>query len=210
MLKLSQEDKKAIGLLLTPSWLSGLVAIVAGLFICVGTILVFHYNDTTMQKQLIAWQQAQPEKPLTTPDQILEADDRPTLSGSWPLIIFWSLTGLVVYLIAAYIVHSIETTKRFADSVHYVNSRPETVLVATAERLALRLVSFVLLIGAAYLVWNKVVPYAIMAGRVAALELLSVGGILAAVLSFSVVVIGFHIMTILLRLSLARPRVFSY
>ncbi len=210
MLKLSREDKKAIGLLLTPSWLSGLIAVLAGLIVCVGTIAIFHYNDTTMQKQLIGWQQSKPEKALTTPDQVLEENDKPTLKGSWPLIVVWSLTGLVVYLIAVYIVHSIETTKRFADSMDYVNSHPETVLVATAERATLRIVSFIFLLATAYLVWHKVIPYGIMAGRVAALDLISLGGILSALLSFAVVALSFHVLAVLLRLSLGRPRTFSY
>lgn len=210
MLKLSREDKHAIGLLLTPSWLSGLLAVVVGLIICVGTIAVFHYNDTTMQKQLIAWQQSKPEKPLTTPEQVLEENDKPTLKGSWPLIVVWSITGLVVYLIAVYVVHSIESTKQFADSINYVNSRPESVLVATAEKLTLRFVSFLFLIATGYLVWHNVIPYGIMAGRVAALDLLSVGGILAAILSFSVVALSLHVLTVFARLTLGRPRVFSY
>lgn len=209
MHKLSREDRQAISLLLTPSWMSGLIAVLVGLIVCVGVITIFNYNNTDVQKQLITWQQSKPDRKLTTPDQVVEADDTPTLQGSWPLIVLWSVIGLLVYGIAVFIVHSLQSAKQITDSLGYVNAKPETVLISTAEHILIRLLALGVLIGGAYLFWYKVIPYAINAARVAALDSLSFSGAMAALLSFVSIALSLHVLTIFLRLSLARTRVFS-
>lgn len=209
MHKLSSQDRELIGKILTPSWLSGLIAVVAGLTICIGVVAVFHYNDTSVQKQIIAWQQSRPQRQLTTPDQTLAENDKPTLSGSWPLIVIWSLIGLGVYSIAAYIVHSIQSAKQLRDSLDYANVQRETVIRDTIEHLVIRFIALILFVLSCSLFVNRVIPYSITAARVTAIDILSVSGLLAAILSFASVAISLHLLTILLRLTLARTRVFT-
>lgn len=209
MYKISDEDKQLIGQILSPSWLSGLIAVVAGLTICIGVGVVFHYNDTAVQKQIIAWQQSKPQRALTTPEQTLQENDKPTLKGSWPLILLWSVIGLLVYSIAAYIVHSIQSAKQLRDTLDYTNVNKETVIKSTVEHLLIRFMALILFVAGCSLFVNRVIPYSITAARVTAIDLFSISGILAAVLSFASVAVSLHILTILLRLTVARPRVFS-
>lgn len=209
MHKFSKEDKELVGQILTPSWLSGLIAVVAGLAISVGVVVAFHYNNTSIQQQIITWQQAQPQRTLTTPDQELVENDNPTLQGSWPLILLWSAVGLVVYAIAAYIVHTIQSAKQLKDSLDYTNINRTTVLKSTIEHLLIRFIALVLFVCGCSLFVNRVIPYSITAARVTAIELLSVSGLISAILSFASIAISLHILTILLRLSVARARVFS-
>src|ERR1700751_5790038 len=84
-------QKRPLTLLLTPSWLSGLLAVTAGLVVSVGVIIVFSLNNSSVQQQLIAWQSTKAGPALTTPDHTLPENDHPTLRGSWPLILVWSL-----------------------------------------------------------------------------------------------------------------------
>ena len=209
MSSLSEEDRRLVGSLLTPSWLSGLLAVVAGLIISVGAIGAFEAHNSQLQQQLLAWQQSKPQAALTTPDQTLPQNDHPSLKSSWPLLLIWSLAGLAVYVVAAAIVHSFTRAEEFRESLEYVHARPRAALETTAEHLLLRLLAAIMLVGFTIAFWHQIVPYSITAAHASAADLLSLYGGLYALLSFALVVICWHVETVLLRLALGRARVFS-
>jgi hypothetical protein len=208
MFRLADDDRRHLGLLLTPSWLSGLVAVVVGLAFSIGVVVVFEANNSSLQQQLLAWQQNQPQKALTTPDQTLPQSDKPTLQGSWPLLLLWSLAGLVIYAIAAAIVRSLARAEELRESLDYVNARPRAMLAETAEHLLLRGIAAVVLIVFLVAFWHQVVPYSITAAHASAADVLSLDGGLYALLSFALIALSIHVQTILLRLALGRARVF--
>jgi len=209
MIKLSSEDRRAIGLLLTPSWLSGLVAIVIGLVISAGVITAFELHNSSLQQQLITWQSTQPQRALTTPDQTINSNDRPTLQGSWPLVLLWSLAGLVVYGIAAAIVQSIARAAELEKSLDYVHANRHSMLAETAEHLLLRLTAVIVLVVLAVVFWRQIIPYSITAAHASAADLLSIDGGLYALLAFVLIAVTVHVQTVFLRLALGRARVFS-
>jgi hypothetical protein len=45
---ISKEDQKLFGQLLTPSWLSAMVAIIVGLVITLGVLLAFSFNSSAI------------------------------------------------------------------------------------------------------------------------------------------------------------------
>jgi hypothetical protein len=195
-------------MLLSPSWLSGLVAIVSGLVLSAGVIVAFSLNNSAFQQQLLGWQQNQPQQALTTPNQTLTENDRPTLQGSWPLLLLWSVVGLGVYAIVATILHDINRAAELRQSLDYVNARPQTALASTAEHLLLRLIATVVAIVFATFFVRQIVPYVITVAHASASDVLSLDGALYSVLAFSLVVVSVHIQTILLRLALGKARVF--
>ena len=206
-LRLSSQDRHEIGLLLTPSWLSGLIAVVIGLTIGVGVIITFEAHNSLLQQQLLSWQQ--PQAALTTPSQTLTQNDRPTLSGSWPLLVLWSLAGLVVYIIAASIVHSLAQAEELRESLDYVNAKPRSALASTAEHILLRIIAVILLVVFLIAFWHQIIPYSITAAHASASDLWSLDGGLYALLAVALIAISIHIQAILLRLSLGRARVFG-
>ena len=208
MRRLSEKDRHQIGLLLTPSWLSGLVAIVAGLVVSCGVIIAFSVNNSGLQQQLMSWEQTQPQTVVTNPDQALPENDHPTLQGSWPLLLLWSLVGLLVYAIVATILHDLNSAAELRKSLDYVNSRPQTVLATTAEHLLLRLIAAIVAVVFAIFGLHQVIPYAITAAHASAADVASLDGAVYAVVAFGVIVVGVHVQTILLRLSFGRGRVF--
>ncbi|MEK7059565.1 MAG: hypothetical protein AAB971_02305 [Patescibacteria group bacterium] len=208
MPSLTKEDRQLLGLLLSASWLSGLVAIVVALLISVGSIVIFEVHNDSLTQQLLSWQQSQPQPALTTPDQLV-ASEKPTLQTSWPLLVVWSLTGLLVYAIAAAILHSLARVEEVRESLDYVNARPKALLASTAEHLLLRVLGAVILVGFVVAFWKLIVPYGITAAHASAADILSLEGVLYALLSFSMVVVSIQAMTISLRLALGKPRVFT-
>lgn len=209
MIRLDNEDKQILGRLLTPSWLSGLIAIGAATIICLGTIIVFNFNNSAVQQQLTSWQQNQPTKPLTKPGEIVTADGKPHLKDSWPLLIVWGGIGLGVYVLMAALVHSLSEAEVLRESLGYVNARPLATLEIAAGHLFLRFTAFIALVLLAIIFYKEAFPYAITAAHAAAVDILSLTGILYAFLSFAMITLGLHLITIFLRLSLGRARAFA-
>ncbi len=209
MSTLSETDKNHLNLLLTPSWLSGLLAVLAGLIVTVGIIVIFSLHTSGVQQQLTAWQINKPQRTLTTPDQVLAENDRPSLNESWPLVVVWAGIGLAVYAVAAAIVRSLSNAEGLRESLDYVNAHPHELLKQTVEHAALRAAAAILLAALTLTIVKKVLPYCITASHASAGDILSPVGILYMLLSFAVLVISLHIETILLRLALGRVRIFS-
>jgi hypothetical protein len=204
---LHKEDKKLIGVLLSPSWLSGLLAVVIGLTISLGTLLAFSFNSSSVQQQLISWQQDQPAKPLHT--GALVSTEKPTIKNSWPLFLVWTIIGLAVYSVAAALIHSISNAEKLHESLGYVNAQRDKMIRLTELQIGMRALGAAALGISISIFIKTVVPYSITAAHASAAEVLSVTGFLYALVSFAVIVICWHIVTIFTRLSFGRVRLFS-
>jgi hypothetical protein len=209
MIRISSEDRRLLGLLLTPSWLSGLVAVVLSLVISVGVIGTFEAHNSLLQQHLLSFQQSKPQRALTKPSDALPQNDHPSLKTTWPLLLIWSLVGLLVYIMAASIIHSAGQAEDLRESLDYVNARPRAVLASTAEHIVMRVVATILFIIFTFEIWHQVIPYSITAAHASAADVWSLDGGLYALVSFVVIGASLHIDTILLRLALGRARVFS-
>lgn len=205
---LSQDDIQALLKVLTPSWLSGLIAVVIGLAITLGVIIGFSMNNSAVNQQLTAWQQDQPEPDRTEPGEYIETP-QPTLQTTWPLMVVWAVTGLFVYSIAAAIIRSLTRAAELKASLKYVNAKPDIMLKTAVEHLLLRLIAGIVLIVLATVFMQQIVPYAITAALASAGDLVSVTGVAYALLAFTVLVLGLHLQAIFLRLTFGRIRIFS-
>lgn len=209
MFKLSTEDRRLIGILLAPSWISALLAIVAGLVVSIGVITAFELHNSTVQQQLIAWQQNKPQPALTTPSQTVTENDHPTLTGSWPLLVIWSFIGLVVYVIATSVLRSLARAEALRETLDDVHARPHELIATTAEHILLRLIALVILLVLFRVFLKQLLPYSVTAAHASAADLRSLTGILYAFVSFAMIAVSLHIQTIFLRLSFGRARIFS-
>lgn len=209
---ISKQDQKLLGQLLAPSWLSAMLAIVAGLVITLGVLLAFSFNTSAIQRQLVSWQQSQPakpERPLTTPDQTVHTNKRPTPKDSWPLLVVWAGVGLLVYALTAAIIHSASDAEALRESMGYVNARPGEQLRTAFGHLFLRGIALAILVALVYLFFKQVIPYSITAAHAGAVELPSASGGFYALLAFLIIVVSIQLQTVFLRLATGRVRVFS-
>ena len=114
-----------------------------------------------------------------------------------------------MYGLVATTVHSIARAEGLRESLKYVHANPRTLLASTAQHLLLRFIAALTLLGFAAAFVKQVVPYGITAAHASAADVKSLDGGLYALLSFALIAVGLHLMTILLRLALGRVRVFS-
>ncbi|MDL2363198.1 MAG: hypothetical protein QFB86_02340 [Patescibacteria group bacterium] len=193
--------------LLTPSWVSALFIVIFSVGLTAGVIGVFLANTSDLQQYLTTLQQKDEPKPLTMPGQVLVEDDKPALLTSWPLMLVWGLTGLVVYSLATYAVQAITESVRFRQSLGYVNARPKQAVTEFIEHIILRgLASFIVII-LLIVILRKVVPYCILAAHAAASDLVTLNGLEYTFVSAGVMAVSLHVLTIFVRLSLGRTRV---
>ncbi|GAC1501705.1 MAG: hypothetical protein NVS1B10_06040 [Candidatus Saccharimonadales bacterium] len=205
----SVDKESVIGELIKPSWLSALIAILIGLLLSAGVIVAFQAHNSPIQQQLIVWQQNKPQPELTLPDQVLPENNRPSIKGSWPLLIVWSLIGLLVYTISTMIVRSFIRAKETEESLDYVNAQKSVLIKSTLEHLLLRAIAFAILIVQIMVFWKIVIPYSITAAHASASDLISISGIVYVFLAFLVNLVVIHAITICIRLTAGKSRLFS-
>lgn len=201
----------AINLILMPSWLSGLFAVLAGLIIAGGVILAFTATNSQIQQQIVVWQQSVPiyEPELTKPGQVVTVNDKPTLQGSWPLLIFWSVLGLAVYTVAMYVTRSISDAEAFRESLDYVHANKRSKLEGAAIHIVLRLTIIGLWALFAVMFFRHIVPYGITAAQASAADIISPTGIVYALLSFMAIALSVQLHAVFFRLSVGKVRVFT-
>ncbi|HWB39348.1 MAG TPA: hypothetical protein VG604_03870 [Candidatus Saccharimonadales bacterium] len=202
-----QDDKLHFKALLTPSFLSGTVAVMVGLLVTVGVILSFEFHNSVIQQQLESWE-AKNQPTLTTPDQTLAENDHPGLKGTWPLLIIWCGIGLAVYAVTMAVVHFLTGAKQLTEEMTYVHVDRGRQLKDTAEHLVVRLVSLGVLAALTIILFKHVLPYSITDANASADDFLSFYGVVYAFLSWSSVTFTIYLQTVFLRLSLGKARVF--
>lgn len=207
MLRLSSEDRHFLHAVLSPSWLSGLVIVVAALVVTGGSIITFSLNHSAFKQDLIGWEQAHTDS-VSLSGQSTQSIN-PTLANSWPLIIVWAGVGLLTYTVASSIVRFITETMEFKRELNYVHADRSLMVQVTVEHLITRLVAATLLLFLVLLFVFHLLPYTINAGNISAGDLRSVTGVRYALSSFFITAVSVYLATILLRLSLGKARIFS-
>jgi hypothetical protein len=206
--KLSSDDRHFLRQVLSPSWLSGLIIILAGLVVTGGAITTFSLSHSAFKQDLIDWEHAQTKSSIIVPVQSSETS-KPTIANSWSLIVVWGFVGLFTYAIAASIIRFILETMAFRRQMDYVHANPRSMLKNAIEHIVMRLMATGLLAMLVLLSIHRILPYAINASGISATHILSVKGIWYALISFIVTTLCIYVGSILLRLMFGRARLFS-
>jgi len=195
--------------LLTPSWLSGLIAVAGGLIVTFGVIIAFNVNSSQAHQQLIGWEDTSTPA-LALPGQDLgDASGNNSLQSTWPLLGFWAVVGLIVYFAAESAMRSLQNAEELREELSYVHVRRDLLIKVTLESLLLRLVAAVVLVFSVEAFFKRIIPYSITAAQAASSDPISPGAVLYTLLSFCMVVLSLHLLTVFLRLTAGRARLFS-
>jgi len=208
MTKITAEDISFLRAVLAPSWLSGLVVVLAGLIITVGALITFSLNNSALKQDLIGWEQSHTNTGLSLTGQSLQAVS-PTLANSWPLILVWAVVGLVTYVIAAAIIRFILETIQLSRQLDYVHANRRLMVENIIEHLVMRLVAALLLLTLVLLFVYHTLPYVISACRTSVSYSWSLNGARYAAISFILTALCTYAGSILLRLTIGKKRVFE-
>lgn len=199
-------DSRLFRILLTPSWLSGIVDVVFSLALSLGTILMSNYQTSSIRLDFLDYQAGHITYTYQRVGNALSAN---AFIGNLPLLIFWSLVGLVVYLFVSNIFAAINNTAELKDELDYVHVDRKELIWTAVMHLGLRIA--ILGVWIVYILFfiHHLLPYCIAASLAASSHFSSLQNAVYITLAVVVMTIGLHINTVLLRLLLFRPRVFT-
>lgn len=198
-------DSEKIRMLLIPSWFSGSLAFVASLLLTFGAILISHYQASAIRLDFLDYQEGQM---LNTYHRVNNSLSTNSIIGNLPLLLFWSLIGLVVYIFVANLFTAIYHTAELKDELEYVHVDRKNLIKAAVTHLLIRV--GVLIVWIFYFLFfiHYLFPYSIASALASTAER-GLQGIEYGFLSIIVMLLSLHLFTVLLRLVLLRPRIFS-
>ncbi len=203
----SVRDHDSILFLISPSWLSIVVSVVAGLIVSVGVLIVFSFHHSQVQQQLLIFQNTKAQTAVTLPGQA--SGPKNSLQNTWPLLIFWSLLGLAVYFVIEELIRLLQNFAQLRRELDYMPAQRNKLLKSTLESVAVRLAAVLLWILYAELFFKRIIPYSITAANASAADFFSLAGIASIISSFLLITIGVHIHVIFARITFQRTRLFS-
>lgn len=203
-------DTKLLGIFLTPSWFSGLAAIVVGCVIMGGTIAFTHVGTTARQSILglhDAYVGGSFGKSVAVVSNRLAQN---TTLNNVLLFLMWGSVGLVVYSIVQGVANEFRQADQLLHELKSVSARSRQAIVREATVHALiRLIALAcwwLLFR--YTIYH-LLPQTIAASHASALHLVDVHGWIRSLLAVVSLMLALHVLTVLLRLVIFRPRVFD-
>jgi phosphotransferase system glucose/maltose/N-acetylglucosamine-specific IIC component len=194
--------------ILTPSWLSGLIAIAAGLIVTVGVIITFNFKDTIAQQRLTIWQNTS-SPALTLPGESPPGTTTNSLQNTWPLIGFWIIVGLLVYLIVEAGMKAVNDVNELKEELDYVHARRDVLIRESAVALLIRLLAMLVWLFFIEVFFKRIIPYSITASHDSVGNLKHLDALRDVGLSFLIIAASIHVHTFFLRVALHRSRVFS-
>ena len=194
---------------LTPSWFSGVAAIVTSLVAVLGTIIVTNYQGSSLQQQLFEAKTSGGSAAGLDYQNITNNLAQNHVIGNLPLFLFWAALGVIVYLLATSLWGGLSNAEELREELDYVNAPRHWIVRTVLVHLLVRLV--VVLVWVAYLqLFLKVLlPYVLAVSHVAATNSLSLSGVGYAVLGLAVAFVALQAHSVLLRLFLLKVRVFG-
>ncbi len=202
----THHDRRLFVLLLIPSWLSGIIAVIAGVGVAVGTIVLAHYRGSSVQVDFLRYRSGGTVSDFETVSSGLQANK---LIANLPLLMFWGLVGLVVYLFAINIIEVVKNTAQLTEELGYAHVNRRRLVWDAAKRLLVRLLVIALWVPYILFFFHRLLPYCISNMTLASAKLPSFPGLMHTLLVVVIMVLAIHAHTVLLRLLFLRPRLFS-
>jgi hypothetical protein len=202
-------DRRLVEVTFSPSWLSLIVAVLVAVGIVAWVILSFELKKTGYEQILVHPRGGGSQSVLTLPGQSYSGSNTNSLQNTWPLIAFWGIIGLFVYILLENVYNVIHSFKEVNDEMYFMHAKRDLLVKSTIELIVFRLVSVIAWLFFMDYFFKRIIPMAINYSRnsVHAINLSS--SILDVVVALVVLLVAMHINTIFLRLALKRPRIFS-
>lgn len=199
-------DRQLLGLLISPSWFSGLLCAFASLGITATLLIQERYQGSEWQHQLFTWQQQGID---TSPMQALMHLRYTPIGGALgtvQLFIFWYLVGLVLYALGSALYNTFQHIRTVKRDLGYVNADRHYILRDISLQLLRQLVSFVLWVLLMLATLKIIIPYALGTIHISNEFLPSIEAIGLLAATTAGLALCMHLHLVLLRLFLGRPR----
>jgi hypothetical protein len=199
-------DLTLFRILLTPSWLSGLVDVSIAVLLTAVTIVATIYQTSSIRLDYLQYQAGHVASTYESVNNRLSENN---FVSNLPLLIFWSLVGLIVYLFAANIFTAIHNTAELKTELQFVHTDRKKLLWTAMVHLLIR--GCVLVAWIIYILFtiHRIFPYCVALAITASGHNGLVMNTEYALLGTVVGAVALHLHVILMRLLLLKPRSFS-
>jgi hypothetical protein len=200
-------DVKLFNAVLVPSWLSGMVVVLASVAIVGGTVLLAHVGYVAHQSllglQSLYADSSIGKSVLTVSDNLAQN----TSLNNALLFLMWSSVGLVVYSVLQGLLHEL---KQAGGLLHEIEDAPPPSRGSVLRAATLRAVVRLGALAGWWLLFRftiyTLLPQVIGAAHFSALHLTYIHGWLRSLLAVAVLIFVLHGLVVLLRLVMLRPR----
>lgn len=203
-------DLKLFGSLLVPSMISGVLCVLAGLFIVGAIAVLTNYQGSSFQRELQHTQVRSENEAIGEDYEYISEDfEQNAVLDRAPVMVFWMFVGTLVYFLVTGIAGAIANVNEIGQELHYMHVRRKQLLKEVYIKSALRFCVLGIWLGFIILFFRVLLPYCLAAAHVGAGSIATVSGSAYILLALIVLVICLHIHVVMLRLVVLRPRIFS-
>lgn len=188
-----------------PSSISSVFCVVVSLILTLGVIFINRYNSSSLR---LEYQYYQAHRTISN-SSLTGSITQNQIVTNLPLIIFWLLVGVIIYIASVDIIKGIRSAVELRKELNYVNVHRVQLIRDTTVRIFLRLLVVAIWLPYLIIFFHHIIPYSVKVAILAttASNALHVAGYV--VLSLAITAVAIHINLILFRLLLQRPRVIS-
>ena len=191
--------------LLSPSALGSVIYLVASLSLVLSVIFINRYRSSSLKLQYQYYQSHHTISNSYLTGSILQN----SVVKDLPLVLFWALVGVVVYLIGFDVIKTLRSAVELREELNYVHVHRLSLIKDVFTKFAVRVVAIGLLLPCLLIFFHRIIPYCI---KIAILT--TAAGNLVGVIGYTVLAIivasaAIHINLILIRLVFLKPRLFS-
>ena len=157
--KNSRESKK-LDILLRPSWLSGLLVVLASAVIVFGAIGLVNYSGSDIK--LLVDLQAQQSESVSNNSQAIDiqySDNR--LVSSIPLFIFWAGVGMIAYSFTMAIFGKLQDAAELSAEMEYVHADKRSMRRQAIEKVLLRALTLAVWLVFIQITLHLILPYSL-------------------------------------------------
>jgi hypothetical protein len=199
---------RAFLLLSTPSLLSGCIAVFVGIVVFVGPIILTQFGGRLQQSLLGV--RSYDKSTLGSSSGIISTHFLANgFVGNAIFFLLWGFVGLVVYFIAESVVRELLGAHDLVKEFNYVHIDRGSLGRSVAERSLVRIGTVVAWGFLLRTLCYTLIPYAIAAAHISALKVYSASDWARSIGLAVSCVLAVHILAVLLRLMLLRPRLFT-
>ena len=204
-----QNTLKQIWVLVQPSWLSGLVAGFLSLGVVVATIVISNFQGSSLQQEIFEVKAGHASDSVINFKAVTDNLASNSFISNLPLFLFWAALGVIVYLFATSLWGGLSKAEELREELEYVNAPREKLLKEGFISMLIRMLCLGLWIGYLEVFLKVLLPYALAAAHIAAVNLTSLTGIGYVLLALAVLFVALQIHTVFMRLVWLRLRVFG-
>jgi hypothetical protein len=202
-------DRKLLGVFLRPSWLSGLISLLVGVTVIVSTILLTRVGNTVQQSLLGLHNVYNASSVGRSVETVTNNFAQNSDLNNVLLFLMWGSVGLLVYSIVQGVAKELHDADRLLRELEEVPASRSSILHDLFLRAIIRLVSlacwWILLRFTIY----ELFPYTIAAAHISALNPANAGDWTQTLLAGLGCMLAMHGLTIFLRLTFLRARLFG-